>query len=88
MNTLYQVRFFKKLIDSTGHPVEACQAIFEIHAPDRECAVDDARLAFAKRRKIGHWSLHADYATVDLLHASERPLAAVTTNNLAHAVSR
>jgi hypothetical protein len=72
MNQLYRVCFFKGLTDSTGHPVNACQATFEIQALDREAATKDARLAFAKLRSIPYWSFHADYETVELLHTDKQ----------------
>jgi hypothetical protein len=67
MNQLYRICFFKKLVDSTGHPVDACQDDLKILASAQERAIDDARVMFAKRREIPHWSLHADYETVELL---------------------
>jgi hypothetical protein len=72
MNSWYRVCFFKRLTDSTGHPVNACQGTFEVHALDQEGATEDGRLAFAKLRGIPHWSLHADYETVELLCIRKR----------------
>lgn len=59
----YQVSFFKRLADSTGHPVDACQATIEVAAPNKQQAIEAARLRFAERAQIGDWSLRADYET-------------------------
>lgn len=85
MNKWYRVCFFKKLTDSTGHPVNACQGTFKVHASDQEGAVQDARLEFEKLRNIVRWSLHADYETVELLPARKR--ASPTAKVMAYAAS-
>ncbi len=77
MNKLYRICFFKKLVDSTGHPVDACQDDLKVFASAQERAIEDARLIFAERREIPHWSLHADYETVEVLPERTRPSAAV-----------
>lgn len=78
MNRLYRICFFKRLVDSTGHPVDACQDDLRILASAQEQAIEDARLVFAKRREIPHWSLHADYETVEIL-PDRIPLATAAT---------
>ena len=82
MNKLYRICFFKKLVDSTGHPVDACQDDLKILAPAQERAVEDARLIFAERREIPHWSLHADYETVEVLPQLDRSSAAAAAMTL------
>lgn len=72
MNQVYRVSFYKKLVDSTGHPVDACQGVVEVRAPDREYAVKDGRQTFARSRQIGDWSLHADYETLEVLPGRAR----------------
>jgi hypothetical protein len=72
MDRIYRICFFKKLVDSTGHPVDACQGDLQIRASAQERAIEDARLLFAKRRDIRHWSLHADYETVEVVSDRER----------------
>jgi hypothetical protein len=72
MDRIYRICFFKKLVDSTGHPVDACQGDLKIRASAQERAIEDARLMFAKRRDIRHWSLHADYETVEVLSDCKR----------------
>ena len=62
----YRVSFFKRLADSTGHPVDACQAILEIPALDGQRAIEEARRRFAEQQRIALWSLRADYATAEL----------------------
>lgn len=59
----YQVSFFKRLADSTGHPVDACQATIEVAAPNKQQAIEAARLWFAECAQIGDWWLRADYET-------------------------
>lgn len=95
MNQLYRVCFFKRLVDSTGHPVDACQDDLRILASAQEQAIEDARLAFAKRREIPHWSLHADYETVEVLPeriwssaAARTPVGRATVARGAHSHSR
>lgn len=61
----YRVSFFKRLADSTGHSVDACQATIEVAAPNKQQAVDVARLRFAEDAQIGNWSLRADYTTAE-----------------------
>ena len=77
MNQLYRICFFKKLVDSTGHPVDACQDDLKVLASAQERAIEDARLMFAIRRDIPHWSLHADYETVEVLPGREWSSTAV-----------
>ncbi len=38
MDHSYRISFFKSLVDSTGHPVDACQGIVEVDAADQEHA--------------------------------------------------
>jgi hypothetical protein len=72
MRKTYRVSFFKKLVDSSGHPVDACQGVIEVGAISAKRAIVQARLTFAERSHIGHWSLHADYETVEAIPAHER----------------
>lgn len=69
MRQLYQVTFIKKLVDSTGHPVDAAQGSIEISARSQERAIDDARVAFAELKDVRIWSLRADYVSVEPLAA-------------------
>ena len=62
----YRVSFFKRLADSTGHPVDACQAILEIPASDKQRAIEEARRRFAEQQRIVRWWLRADYVTAEL----------------------
>ncbi|HTI79786.1 MAG TPA: hypothetical protein VL614_04975 [Acetobacteraceae bacterium] len=94
MNQLYRICFFKRLVDSRGHPVDACQDDLKILAPTQERAIEDARLVFAKRREIPHWSLHADYETTEVLperiwsSAAVTPVERATGAASAHSQSR
>jgi hypothetical protein len=63
----YRVSFFKKLIDSTGHPVDACQGVIEVRAPTKDRAIKLAKNAFANSKDVLIWSLRADYETVEQL---------------------
>jgi hypothetical protein len=76
MQQPYRVTFFKKLVDSTGHPVDAIQGSVELDASDTRSAMDRARVAFAERKQVGNWSLRADYMNVEPLAAAERVRAA------------
>jgi hypothetical protein len=68
----YRVSFFKKLVDSTGHPFEPCQGVVDTRALDQELAIENARLKFAEIKDVGDWSLRADYASVELFPARKR----------------
>ena len=74
MRQIYRVSFFKKLVDSYGHPVDACQSVIEVRAVGQEQAIEQARLNFAKTKGVSDWSFYADYETVEMLSASERAL--------------
>ena len=77
MERIYRVAFYKRLVDSNGHPVDACQAVLDVRGPNKERAIRDARLRFAELSGVGRWSLRADYETVQALNgaASQRRLA-------------
>ena len=57
MRQMYRVSFFKKLTDSTGHPVDAWQGAVEVRAPSRDGAVELARPRFAEIKDVGTWTL-------------------------------
>ncbi|MBV9249292.1 MAG: hypothetical protein JO227_08625 [Acetobacteraceae bacterium] len=65
MEPNYRVSFYKKLVDSTGHPVDAVQGAVEVRAPSEQQAVELARPRFAELGHVRVWSLRADYATVE-----------------------
>ncbi len=69
----YRVSFFKRLADSTGHAVDACQAMVEVAAPNKRQAIEAARLRFAEDAQVGNWSLRADYETVVLTGTNATP---------------
>jgi hypothetical protein len=68
----YCVSFFKKLIDSTGHPVNAWQGVVEVRAISPEAAGTAARRMFAKSKDVLDWSLRADDEVVEPLPASKQ----------------
>jgi hypothetical protein len=68
----YRVSFFKKLVDSTGHPFEPCQGVVDIRAINQERAIENARLKFAEIKDVGDWSLRADRASVQLFPGRKR----------------
>ena len=59
MQGIYRVAFYKRLVDSNGHPVDACQAVLDVRGPNKERAIRDARLRFAELSGVGRWSLRA-----------------------------
>ena len=67
MTQIYRVSFFKNLVDSYGHPVDACQGVVEVRAPSEDRALELARQRFAKLKYVRSWSLRADYEKVELL---------------------
>jgi hypothetical protein len=72
MQQPYRVTFFKKLVDSTGHPVDAIQGAIELNASNTQSAMDHAVLAFAQRKHVCNWLLRADYMNVEVLAAADR----------------
>ncbi len=70
MQQIYHVSFFKRLIDSTGHPVHAWQGAVDVRATDEECAIELGRQRFAQIKNVAAWSLRADYETVEPLAAA------------------
>jgi len=83
----YRVSFFKRLADSTGHAVDACQATLEVSAHSEQQAIITARRRFAEDADVGTWSLRADYETAVL---ADTPPAGPGSRKLAsgHAASR
>jgi hypothetical protein len=66
-NSLFCVRFFKDLLDSSGHSHHCEQGTVEAVAPDASSAIATARLRFAIEKGVHHWSARADYETVECL---------------------
>ncbi len=66
-NSLFCVRFFKDLEDSTGHSHRCIQGTVKASAPDELSAIATARLRFAEEKGVHHWSERADYETVECL---------------------
>jgi len=81
MEKIYSVSFFKKLTDSTGHMVDACQGTVEVHAADKASAIERARLKFAELEEVNVWSLRADYEKAKLLPARKRTSGSVWRNS-------
>ena len=71
----YRVSFFKRLADSTGHEVEACQGTVEVSAPNRQRAIEQARERFAANERIGVWSLRADYEKAEVTRPADRKVS-------------
>ncbi len=72
MDHLYRVSFFKRLIDSNGRPVDACQGAVEVRAPGKDHAVNLARHRFAEVKDVADWSLRADYEELELVPSRKR----------------
>ena len=71
MRQMYRVSFFKKLTDSTGHPVD------EARGPKFVLPAGMAQLSLPgpgspKIKDVGTWTLRADYETVELLASRKR----------------
>jgi hypothetical protein len=69
---IYNVSFFKRLVDTNGRPVDACQGAVEVRAADHDSAIEHARKRFADLKNVLDWSLRADYEKVELLEARKR----------------
>jgi hypothetical protein len=72
MDQIYRVSFFKRLVDSTGHPSAPEQGAVEVHAASEDDAVKLARLKFAENKDICSWALRADYHEAALLSGRTR----------------
>jgi hypothetical protein len=60
----YSVSFFKRLVDSYGRTVDACQGTVEVRAADQVLATERAKQEFARLKDVRDWSLRGDYAKV------------------------
>jgi hypothetical protein len=83
MQQPYRVTFFKTLVDSTGHPVDAVQGAIELRASNTQSAMDRARLAFAECKHVTDWRLRADYMNVETLAAAGQVRSDRTKKRLA-----
>ena len=72
MQPKYQVSFYKKLTDSTGHPVDAWQGAVDVRAPSEDQAVELGKQRFAELKDVGVWWLRADYTTVEKFAGAKR----------------
>jgi hypothetical protein len=66
-NSLFCVRFFKDLPDSTGHSHHCVQGVVEAVAADESSAIEAARLRFAEEKGVDHWTARADYEVVECI---------------------
>jgi hypothetical protein len=72
MEQIYRVSFFKRLVDSSGHPRATEQGAVEVHAVSEDDAIKRARLKFAKIKGVSSWSFRADYHEAALLSGRTR----------------
>jgi hypothetical protein len=72
MDQVYQIAFFKRLTDSTGHPANPCQGIVEVKASSKDRAIELARRRFAELTGVSVWSSRADYEKIKLLPTRKR----------------
>ncbi len=56
----FNVRFFKNLHSSDGHPFKVLQRVIEVPSETPEEAITAAQQEFARREGVSHWRLHAD----------------------------
>lgn len=54
------VKFFKTVMNDTGHEFEACQGTFETEAANQAEAAAFAKHGFCEAGHLSDWSLHAD----------------------------
>ena len=63
----YQVRFFKYLLSSDGHPAKALQRVVEVRrAKSADRAIRAAQRRFERHCAVRHWTLHADAIEVEV----------------------
>lgn len=68
----YSVSFFKRLVDSYGRAVDACQGTVEVRAANQVLATERAKQEFARQKDVRDWSLRGDYAKVAPISSHER----------------
>jgi hypothetical protein len=57
----YQIKFYKHLLSSDGHPFKVLQRVIPVDQSDSsDDAVRVAQRRFEGLEKVGHWRLHAD----------------------------
>ena len=59
--TNYQIKFFKNLVSSDGHPFKVLQRVIVSRSESCEEAVRIAQQRFEGLENVGDWRLHADY---------------------------
>ena len=59
--TNYQIKFFKNLVSSDGHPFKVLQRVIVSQSESCEEAVRIAQQRFEGLENVGDWRLHADY---------------------------
>ena len=58
----YQIKFYKTVLSSDGHPFKVLQRVVSVSQSDTcEDAVRVAQQKFAGLENIGDWRLHADF---------------------------
>jgi hypothetical protein len=58
----YQIKFFKNLVSSDGHPFKVLQRVISVsHSQNCEDAVRIAQQRFEGLENVGDWRLHADF---------------------------
>lgn len=64
--TARQVKFYKNLLSSDGHPFKVLQRVISVdRSKDADDAVRIAQHRFERLEQIGDWTLHADYVETD-----------------------
>ena len=65
-SAVFEVVFYKTLLDSNGHPHRARQGLVHVAKADTpEAASDIAKATFAQERHILHWEYCADEVMVE-----------------------
>jgi len=59
--TSYQIKFFKNLVSSDGHPFKVLQRVIVSQSESYDEAVRIAQRRFEGLENVGDWRLHADF---------------------------
>jgi len=59
--TSYQIKFFKNLVSSDGHPFKVLQRVIVSQSESCDEAVRIAQRRFEGLENVGDWRLHADF---------------------------
>jgi hypothetical protein len=73
-DALFRVRFYKNLVDSSGHTHRCLQGQVELSEQDETTAVAAAQVIFALHKRVEDWSFRADFTIVQRMSMERTPM--------------